>query len=66
MITFPERSHPEVAGFYLFVVEQFGRRGMVDDLSLTHDVDVVGEVEGKGEVLFDEQDGMAFVLEPLN
>src|SRR2546426_4975287 len=57
-------SDPQVARLDLFVAQELVRAGLVDDLALAHEVDVVGDAEGEGEVLLDDQDGRAPGLEP--
>src|SRR5438093_4178380 len=57
-------SHPQVARLDLFVAQELVRAGLVDDLALAHEIDVVGDAEGEGEVLLHEQDGGPPGLEP--
>src|SRR2546426_5104838 len=57
-------SDAQVARLDLVVSQELVRAGLVDDLALAHEVDVVGDAEGEGKVLLDDQDGGAPGLEP--
>src|SRR5512145_1578076 len=45
---------------------QLGRRRVVADHTLLHDVDAVGRAEGERHVLLDEQDGHAFAVKHVD
>src|SRR3972149_2913047 len=54
---FSNRSlHPQVAGLYLRVLPELGGRGLVHNAPLTHDVGVVRQGQGKGQVLLHQDD----------
>src|SRR5215510_2254353 len=57
-------SHAQIPRLDRLVADKLGRAGFVDDRALAHEVDVVGDAQGEGEVLLHDQDGRAAGLEP--
>src|SRR5487761_655426 len=53
----------QVASLRLAVGRELGRRAMMDDAPLAHDVDAVGVAEHEGELLLDQEDRGAGLLE---
>ena len=56
-------ADPEVHTLDRLVVYEIGRRRLVDDGALAHDVGVVGHAHGHAEVLLHQEDGLPRLLE---